>query len=152
MQGSNSPTDKSIPFSSLFTGEFLYRDDGRRDRQLGLELNHTFFCCSRRTMWLNSEQVALTGLMFQSYVMEHHRDDILQILHQRDEDTHYSLVVNAMTLFEANMEVAEYFNALPGQVLSIFDEALHAAALAVSRADARPKRNLHVRVSGKATD
>lgn len=103
-------------------------------------------------MWLNSEQVALTALMFQSYVTEHHRDDILQILHQRDEDAHYSLVVNAMTLFEANMEVAEYFNAFPGQVLSIFDEALHAAVLAVSRADARPKRNLHVRVSGKATD
>ncbi|XP_053469833.1 DNA helicase MCM9 [Ictalurus furcatus] len=104
-------------------------------------------------MWLNSEQVALTSLMFETYVTEHHRNDILQILQEPDEDAHYSLVVNAMNLFEANMEVGEYFNALPSQVLPIFDEALHAAALAVSRSEPplssfRMKRNLHVRVSG----
>ncbi|KAG7316378.1 hypothetical protein KOW79_019919 [Hemibagrus wyckioides] len=104
-------------------------------------------------MWLNSEQTALAGLMFQSYVTEHHRNDILQILQEADEDAHYSLVVNAMTLFEANMEVGEYFNACPSQVLHVFDEALHAAALAVSRAEppqgcVKLKRNLHVRVSG----
>ncbi|XP_027011281.2 DNA helicase MCM9 isoform X2 [Tachysurus fulvidraco] len=104
-------------------------------------------------MWLNSEQTALAGLMFESYVTEHHRNDILQILQEPDEDAHYSLVVNAMTLFEANMEVGEYFNACPHQVLQVFDEALHAAALAVSRSEPpqsslKLKRNLHVRVSG----
>ncbi|MCJ8743932.1 hypothetical protein PDJAM_G00100350 [Pangasius djambal] len=107
-------------------------------------------------MWLNSEQVALTSLMFETYVTEHHRSDILQILQEPDEDAHYSLVVNAMTLFEANMEVGEYFNGLPSQVLPIFDEALHAAALAISRSEPpqssfRLKRNLHVRISGKTT-
>ncbi|MCI4389668.1 hypothetical protein PGIGA_G00101130 [Pangasianodon gigas] len=104
-------------------------------------------------MWLNSEQVALTSVMFETYVTEHHRNDILQILQEPDEDAHYSLVVNAMTLFEANMEVGEYFNAFPSQVLHIFDEALHAAALAISRSEPlqssfRLKRNLHVRISG----
>ncbi|KAF7690512.1 DNA helicase MCM9 [Silurus meridionalis] len=104
-------------------------------------------------MSLNSEQVALTGLVFQTYVTEHHRNEVLQILREPNDDAHYSLVVNAMTLFEANMEVAEYFNAFPIQVLPIFDEALHAAALAVSRSEpssssCRMKRNLHVRISG----
>lgn len=108
-------------------------------------------------MCLNSEQAALTGLMFESYVTEHHRNDIAQILQEPDEDAHYSLVVNAMTLFEANMEVGEYFNACPSQVLPIFDKALHAAALAISRAEplhgsCKPKRNLHVRVSGKTVE
>lgn len=107
-------------------------------------------------MSLNSEQAALAGLIFQTYVMEHHRTDVLQILQEPDEDAHYSLVVNAMNLFEANMEVGEYFNAFPSRVLHVFDEALQAAALAVSRSEApqssfRLKRNLHVRVSGKAT-
>ncbi|KAI5615073.1 DNA helicase MCM9 [Silurus asotus] len=86
-------------------------------------------------MSLNSEQVALAGLVFQTYVTEHHRNEVLQILREPNDDAHYSLVVNAMTLFEANMEVAEYFNAFPIQVLPIFDEALHAAALAVSRSE-----------------
>ncbi|GAA6068215.1 DNA helicase MCM9 isoform X1 [Tachysurus ichikawai] len=108
-------------------------------------------------MWLNSEQTALAGLMFESYVLEHHRNDILQILQEPDEDAHYSLVVNAMTLFEANMEVGEYFNACPHQVLHVFDEALHAAVLAVSRfeppqSSLKLKHNLHVRVSGKTMD
>lgn len=108
-------------------------------------------------MWLNSEQVSLTGLIFETYVMEHHRADVLQILQEPDEDAHYSLVVNALTLFEANMEVGEYFNAFPSQVLRIFDKALQSAALAVSRSEQlqssfRLKRNLHVRVSGKTDE
>lgn len=122
---------------------------------MGVRLTHRF--SSRLKMWLNSEQVALTGLTFETYVMEHHRNDILQILQERDEDAHYSLVVNAMTLFEANMEVGEYFNASPSLVLTVFDEALHAAALALSRAEPpqssfRMKRNVHVRISGKMTE
>ncbi|KAI4895691.1 hypothetical protein NFI96_024783 [Prochilodus magdalenae] len=104
-------------------------------------------------MSLNPEQVALVGLVFETYVIEHHRSDILQILQEPDEDAHYPLVVNAMSLFEANMEVGEYFNAFPSEVLPIFDKALHTAALSVSQAESlhrglRPNRNLHVRISG----
>lgn len=104
-------------------------------------------------MSLNPEQVSLTALIFETYVMEHHRNDVLQILQEPDEDAHFSLVVNAMTLFEANMEVGEYFNAFPSQVLRVFDKALHAATLAISRSEQLQssfslKRNLHVRISG----
>ncbi|XP_017548008.1 DNA helicase MCM9 isoform X1 [Pygocentrus nattereri] len=104
-------------------------------------------------MSLSPEQMALIGLVFETYVAEHHKSDILQILQEPDEDAHYPLVVNAMSLFEANMEVAEYFNAFPSEVLSVFDSGLHTAALSISQSEAfhrdlRPKRNLHVRISG----
>ncbi|XP_026857465.2 DNA helicase MCM9 [Electrophorus electricus] len=104
-------------------------------------------------MSLSPEQVTSIGLVFETYLAEHHKNDILQILQEVDEDAHYPLVVNAMTLFEANMEVGEYFNAYPSQVLPVFDCALHRVALSVSQS-AQPqstctlKRNLHVRISG----
>uniref|UniRef100_A0A8C7LQ82 DNA helicase n=1 Tax=Oncorhynchus mykiss TaxID=8022 RepID=A0A8C7LQ82_ONCMY len=54
--------------------------------------------------------VALIGQVFEAYVTEHHTTDIMQILLALDEDAHYSVVSNTMTLFEANMEVGDYFN------------------------------------------
>ena len=45
--------------------------------------------------------------MFEAYVTEHHSDDILNIVTEACEDTHHPIVINAMTLFEANMEVCE---------------------------------------------
>ncbi|KAK1796159.1 hypothetical protein P4O66_009243, partial [Electrophorus voltai] len=110
-------------------------------------------CCGLE-MSLSPEQVTSIGLVFETYLAEHHKNDILQILQEVDEDAHYPLVVNAMTLFEANMEVGEYFNAYPSQVLPVFDCALHRVALSVSQS-AQPqstctlKRNLHVRISAK---
>ncbi|KAG7460988.1 hypothetical protein MATL_G00204800 [Megalops atlanticus] len=104
-------------------------------------------------MALTAEQVVMIGQVFESYVTEHHSGDILHILAEPDEDGHYPVVVNAMTLFEANMEVAEYFNACPSEVLPVFDNALHRAALAVSQSSpehgqCKVKRNLHARISG----
>ncbi|KAJ8275120.1 hypothetical protein COCON_G00097450 [Conger conger] len=104
-------------------------------------------------MLINPEQVALIGQVFESYVIEHHRNDILSVLQEPDGDAHYPVVVNAMTLFEANMEVGEYFNAFPGEVLDVFDNALHRAAVSVSQAltqqkECNVKHNLHARISG----
>lgn len=105
-------------------------------------------------MVLSAEQVALIGQVFESYVLEHHRDDLLGILREADDEAHYPVVVDAMTLFEANMEIGEYFNAFPSEVLPIFDSALRRAALAaLQAAPAAPqlsvKHNLHARVSGE---
>lgn len=61
------------------------------------------------------ELVALIGQVFEAYVTEHHTTDIMQILLALDEDAHYSVVSNTMTLFEANMEVGDYFNAYPSE-------------------------------------
>lgn len=105
-------------------------------------------------MVLSAEQVNLIGQVFESYVLEHHRDDILAILREPDDEAHYPVVVDALTLFEANMEVGEYFNAFPSEVLTVFDSALRRAALDALQAAAAPaqlsaKHNLHARVSGE---
>ncbi|NP_001333089.1 DNA helicase MCM9 isoform X1 [Danio rerio] len=107
------------------------------------------------TMMLSPDQVSLIGLVFETYVMEHHKSDIQQILQENTEDLHYPVVVNAMTLFEDNMEVGECFNAFPSKVLPIFDNALQRAAQAISQSSSsspqdtfRLKHNMHVRISG----
>ncbi|XP_015477827.1 DNA helicase MCM9 [Parus major] len=104
-------------------------------------------------MVLSAEQVSLIGQVFESYVLEHHRDEILGILREADDQAHYPVVVDALTLFETNMEIGEYFNAFPSEVLPVFDSALRRAALAALQDSADPaqlslKQNLHARVSG----
>nr|8S91_D Chain D, DNA helicase MCM9 [Homo sapiens]8S91_E Chain E, DNA helicase MCM9 [Homo sapiens]8S91_F Chain F, DNA helicase MCM9 [Homo sapiens]8S92_D Chain D, DNA helicase MCM9 [Homo sapiens]8S92_E Chain E, DNA helicase MCM9 [Homo sapiens]8S92_F Chain F, DNA helicase MCM9 [Homo sapiens]8S94_D Chain D, DNA helicase MCM9 [Homo sapiens]8S94_E Chain E, DNA helicase MCM9 [Homo sapiens]8S94_F Chain F, DNA helicase MCM9 [Homo sapiens] len=102
---------------------------------------------------MNSDQVTLVGQVFESYVSEYHKNDILLILKERDEDAHYPVVVNAMTLFETNMEIGEYFNMFPSEVLTIFDSALRRSALTILQSLSQPeavsmKQNLHARISG----
>uniref|UniRef100_A0A8C1GBI6 DNA helicase MCM9 n=1 Tax=Cyprinus carpio TaxID=7962 RepID=A0A8C1GBI6_CYPCA len=105
-------------------------------------------------MMLSPDQVSFIGLAFETYVMEHHRNEILQIFQEASGDAHYPVVVNAMTLFEDNMEVGECFNAFPSQVLPVFDNALHRVAQTISQSSSSPqesfklKHNLHVRISG----
>ena len=57
-------------------------------------------------MLINSEQEALIGRVFETYLTEHHHGDILQLIADANEETHHPVVVNAMTLFESNMEVS----------------------------------------------
>ncbi|KAG8582574.1 hypothetical protein GDO81_008119 [Engystomops pustulosus] len=104
-------------------------------------------------MYLHSEQVSLVGQVFESYVLQHHHKDLLQILMESDEDAHYSVVVNAMTLFETNMEVGDYFNAFPNEVLPVFDNALRRTAMNVIQSNSQQesltmKQNLHARITG----
>uniref|UniRef100_A0A8C5K5I7 MCM9 N-terminal domain-containing protein n=1 Tax=Jaculus jaculus TaxID=51337 RepID=A0A8C5K5I7_JACJA len=102
---------------------------------------------------MNCDQVTLVGQVFESYVSEHHRNDILLILKERDEDAHYPIVINAMTLFETNMEIGEYFTVFPNEVLTVFDSALRRSALTILQSLSQPqdfsmKQNLHARISG----
>ncbi|NXA76340.1 MCM9 helicase, partial [Thryothorus ludovicianus] len=104
-------------------------------------------------MVLSAEQVSLIGQVFESYVLEHHREEILSILRKADDQAHYPVVVDALTLFETNMEIGEFFNAFPSEVLPVLDSALRRAALAALQDSAEPaqlslKQNLHARVSG----
>ncbi|XP_014883598.1 DNA helicase MCM9 isoform X4 [Poecilia latipinna] len=80
-------------------------------------------------MFISPEEEALIGRVFENYLTEHHHGDILQLRTDVNEDTHRSVVVNAMTLFEANMEVGDYFNAYPKDVLAVFDKVLQKKAL-----------------------
>uniref|UniRef100_A0A8C4RJZ9 MCM9 N-terminal domain-containing protein n=1 Tax=Erpetoichthys calabaricus TaxID=27687 RepID=A0A8C4RJZ9_ERPCA len=105
-------------------------------------------------MVLSPEQVAFIGQVFESFVLEYHRTDIIRILKETNEEAHYSVAINAITLFETNMEVAEYFNSFPNDVLLIFDSALQRAAMFVVQSlstpkDHKMKQNLHTRISGE---
>ncbi|XP_036271332.1 DNA helicase MCM9 isoform X12 [Pipistrellus kuhlii] len=102
---------------------------------------------------MNSDQIALVGQVFESYVSEYHKNEILLILKEGDEDAHYPVVVNAMTLFETNMEIGEYFNAFPNEVLTVFDNSLRRSAMTILESLSQPegvsmKQNLHARISG----
>ncbi|XP_029281571.1 DNA helicase MCM9 [Cottoperca gobio] len=110
-------------------------------------------------MLISPDQEALIGRVFETYLSEHHHGDILHLLADTDEDTHCPVVVNAMTLFEANMEVGDYFNAYPNAVLAIFDKVLHRTALELSeraspkhhggqRTKERMRHTLHARITG----
>nr|XP_033793111.1 DNA helicase MCM9 isoform X1 [Geotrypetes seraphini]XP_033793112.1 DNA helicase MCM9 isoform X1 [Geotrypetes seraphini]XP_033793113.1 DNA helicase MCM9 isoform X1 [Geotrypetes seraphini]XP_033793114.1 DNA helicase MCM9 isoform X1 [Geotrypetes seraphini]XP_033793115.1 DNA helicase MCM9 isoform X1 [Geotrypetes seraphini] len=106
-------------------------------------------------MFLNAEQVALVGQVFESYLQEYHQKDLLSILKEMDDDAHYPLVVNAMTLFETNMEIGEYLSTFPSEVLPVFDSALRRAALTTLQSvpsslneELRMKPNLHARITG----
>ncbi|XP_034274585.1 DNA helicase MCM9 [Pantherophis guttatus] len=104
-------------------------------------------------MVLTTEQINLIGQVFESYILAYHQNDILQILREKDDDAHYPVIVDALTLFETNMEIGEYFNAFPNEVLPIFDNALRRAAATVCQSASQAqefiiKQNLHARVSG----
>ncbi|XP_015684587.1 DNA helicase MCM9 [Protobothrops mucrosquamatus] len=103
-------------------------------------------------MVLTTEQINLIGQVFESYILAYHHTDILQILREKDDDAHYPVIVDALTLFETNMEIGEYFNAFPNEVLPIFDNALRRAATTCQSASQAQefiiKQNLHARISG----
>ncbi|XP_033847326.1 DNA helicase MCM9 [Periophthalmus magnuspinnatus] len=103
---------------------------------------------------LSSEEEALIRSVFKNYVLEHHSEDITQVITEADVHTHHPIIVNAMNLFEANMEVGDYFNVYPREVLVLFDEVLQQTALELSRngqqrgAEQSPMCTLHARISG----
>ncbi|XP_067840779.1 DNA helicase MCM9 [Heptranchias perlo] len=104
-------------------------------------------------MYLNPEQVALIGQVFESYVVELHKNDIIHILQEPDHGAHYPVTVNALTLFEISMEIGEYLNSFPNELFPIFDNALHRATMTILQSYPEPhdlvmKQNLHVRISG----
>lgn len=56
-------------------------------------------------MLISEAQEALIGQVFESYLRQHHQEDILQLTADTNEENHCPIFVNAMTLFESNMEV-----------------------------------------------
>ncbi|XP_034383396.1 DNA helicase MCM9 isoform X2 [Cyclopterus lumpus] len=104
-------------------------------------------------MLMSPDQEALIGRVFDTYLKDHHHGDIHQLIADTNEETHRPVVVNAMTLFEANMEVGDYFNAYPHDVLALFDKVLHRTALELSRCGGqrpteRMTHTLHARITG----
>lgn len=56
-------------------------------------------------MLIRPQEKALIAQVFKSYLAEHHHEDIAQLFTKTTEETHHPVSVNAMTLFEASMEV-----------------------------------------------
>ncbi|XP_068609856.1 DNA helicase MCM9 [Brachionichthys hirsutus] len=107
-------------------------------------------------MSMNPEQEALITRVFGSYLMEYHHGDMIQLIADANGESHRPVVVNAMTLFEASMEVGDCFVAYPSDVLSIFDKVLHRRAMELSQnadgTDRTKERRLnvspHARITG----
>ncbi|XP_042857902.1 DNA helicase MCM9-like [Penaeus japonicus] len=95
--------------------------------------------------------------VFEAYYLKHHRDDLLTILESEDEDEHYPVIVNFLTLFEEHVEVAESLLASPIKLLPVLNAALIAAAsrllceLGSEKGDLTLKTKLHARITGLPT-
>ncbi|CAH3157264.1 unnamed protein product [Porites evermanni] len=90
--------------------------------------------------------------VFQAFLEEHHRDDISKVLHADDPSDQYCVVVNALELFDSNIEVSQKILAEPNKMLPLFDAALAQAAVTIMQENATQvsmsfKSNLHVRLS-----
>lgn len=90
--------------------------------------------------------------VFQAFLEEHHRDDISRVLHADDPSDQYCVVVNALELFDSNIEVSQKILAEPNKMLPLFDAALAQAAVTIMQENTTQvsmsfKSNLHVRLS-----
>ena len=90
--------------------------------------------------------------VFQSFLEGHHKTDILHILEHEDPSMHFSVVVNALELFDSNLDVGQALLDSPVRMLLLFDSALAQAATNIlhaspSQQNLKPKANLHVRLS-----
>ncbi|XP_030829996.1 DNA helicase MCM9 [Strongylocentrotus purpuratus] len=72
-------------------------------------------------------------VVFESYSREQHKEDIEGILLKEEESQHYSVQIDAMTLFETNMEVSELILTSPLITLPLLDIALTRVAMDVYR-------------------
>ena len=89
---------------------------------------------------------------FQAYLEERHKGDIKNILLVDDPSGQFSVVVNALELFDSNIEISQKLLAAPNKMLPLFDVALAQAAVTVMQQHSTQisfslKSNLHVRLS-----
>lgn len=91
--------------------------------------------------------------IFESYCREQHKNDLESILLREDECQHYSVQIDAMTLFETNMEVSDLILNSPLVTLPLLDIALTRGAMDIYRRHPEKdnmcmKTNLHGRLIG----
>ena len=90
--------------------------------------------------------------VFQAFLEEHHRDDIISVLLADDPSAQHSVVVNALELFDSNIEVSQKLLAEPNKMLPLFDGALAQAAVTIMQENVTQismsfKPHLHIRLS-----
>ncbi|RUS90636.1 hypothetical protein EGW08_001633 [Elysia chlorotica] len=88
------------------------------------------------------------------YFLTNHRQDLLDILEEEDEEDYHSVTVNAQSLFEFNMEFCNRLLPAPLSLLAAFDSALVMAETSLkqeldeqgTQAHMTVKKKVHVRV------
>src|SRR5688572_27500852 len=124
---------------------------------------HSFVIITNNWFYVTVLGMALTGdsrgnsdeipSLLHAYVVEYHRSDLLQILQESDATDHFSVTVNALTLFECNVMLGDLLFSQPSRMLALFDEALQTAARDILEStndrelvNLSLKRNIHARV------
>ncbi|XP_063400645.1 DNA helicase MCM9-like [Mytilus trossulus] len=62
--------------------------------------------------------------ILQRYVLEHHTENLVDILLNEDNEDHFSVTVNALSLFEHNMSICEVLLSNPDKLFPVFDAAM----------------------------
>uniref|UniRef100_A0A1B6C633 DNA helicase MCM9 n=2 Tax=Clastoptera arizonana TaxID=38151 RepID=A0A1B6C633_9HEMI len=65
----------------------------------------------------------LKGL-FKTFIISHHKEDLLSIMKEEESEKHFSISVNFVTLFETSIELGDSILSNPSFVLPICDTAL----------------------------
>uniref|UniRef100_UPI00358E190E DNA helicase MCM9-like isoform X1 n=1 Tax=Myxine glutinosa TaxID=7769 RepID=UPI00358E190E len=104
-------------------------------------------------MALSDESWTNTEREFASYLLEHHRNDLLGALQAEDPEEHYPVLLNTINLCECAMEAGEALLSQPEVALRAFDAVLQRASASLleslaESAGCTVKKNLHTRVSG----
>ncbi|XP_070200187.1 DNA helicase MCM9-like isoform X2 [Littorina saxatilis] len=85
------------------------------------------------------------------YLVTHHERELEQLLQEEDEDDYYSITVDALTLFESNMEFCDVLLPNPSRLLPLFNQAIIAAQLTLKdesdgKHNTKVKQHVHARI------
>lgn len=94
--------------------------------------------------------------VFQSFLVERHQREMVEILRSEDSSACYSVVVNSLELFDSNIKVSQMLVTNPRKVLPVFHLALHEALRSLfqshlHQAGMSSKTNVCVRLSNLPT-
>lgn len=91
--------------------------------------------------------------VFSNFLTIHHENEIIEILLKEDDTLHYSIHINALELFDTNLNISAELIKKPLECLPIFDKALVTTQRDIinrvesSRLDLTFKPNCHIRIS-----
>ncbi|XP_046559638.1 LOW QUALITY PROTEIN: DNA helicase MCM9-like [Haliotis rubra] len=102
---------------------------------------------------LSTDETSKLKDILQSYSLAFHQRELQEILFEDEDEDHFSVSVDALSLFESNTTVCEVLLASPLKLLSLFDETLVIVQETVkSEHEAQHrmtvKQNIHARVMG----
>ncbi|OWF35387.1 DNA helicase MCM9-like isoform X2 [Mizuhopecten yessoensis] len=97
------------------------------------------------------DDITQTKHVLQQYVLDNHREELVQVLLEEDEEDHYCISVHALSLFESDMSICDMLLSRAEKLLPVFDAALVEVQTSViedhpDKNQMSLKRNIHGRV------